>query len=88
MLLTAKNRHTVVFSQLWIIIALAGIHIAVRPLKSVVALPRHPIGGFALQLRRMLLQLAQVIEQVRAAEFEGVNETDEQIIMPAPFRVL
>jgi hypothetical protein len=68
-----------VFSQLWIIITLAGIHIDAGPLKSVAVVPRHPIGGFALQLCRMLLQLGQIIERVRATQFAGVNETHEQI---------
>jgi hypothetical protein len=63
-----------VFSQLW---TLAGIHIDAGPLKSVAVVLRHPIGGFALQLCRMLLQLGQIIERVRATQFAGVNETHE-----------
>ena len=59
-----------VFSQSWIIITLAGIHIEVGPLKSVAVVPRHPIGGFALQLRHMQLKLGQIIERVRVSLIE------------------
>src|SRR5579863_8522074 len=68
-----------VFSPLWIIIALAGVHIQAGLLQRVAVVPRHPIGGFALQLRRMLLQLSQIIERVCAAQFAAVNEAHEQV---------
>ena len=72
------------FRPMWIIITLTGVYIRVGPLNSVTVVPRHPTGRFALQLRHRLLQLGEIIEWVRAAQFTTVNEAHEQIAHASP----
>jgi hypothetical protein len=67
------------FQLVWIIITLAGVHAGGRALHCGAVAPRHPIGRFAFQLHHMPLQLGQVIEGIRSAQFATVNQTHEQI---------
>jgi hypothetical protein len=76
------------FQPVWVIVALTRIHVDVGRLKRILVIPRHPIGRFALQLRRVPLQLGQIIERIRATQLAAMDQTHEQIAHASAIPIL